>query len=85
MSREGFWDNALVQDAVVRQFEVIGEATKKVSPELRERYSSVPWSVMAKMRDVLIHHEWEVDLDVVWVTSQRDLPELVALLQSTLK
>jgi uncharacterized protein with HEPN domain len=84
MAEDVFMENSLVQDAVIRQFEVIGEAAKKVSPEFRERRPAVPWSFMAKMRDILIHHYWEVDLQVVWVTMKRDLPGLEPLLKSAL-
>jgi uncharacterized protein with HEPN domain len=84
MTEDAFMSNSLVQDAVVRQFEVIGEAAKKVSPEFRQQHAAVPWSFMAKMRDVLIHHYWDVDLQVVWVTLQRDIPGLVPLLKSAL-
>lgn len=84
MSEDGFVENSLVQDAVVRQFEVIGEAAKKVSPEFRQLHASVPWSFMGKKRDIRIHHYWDVDLHVVWVTVQRDLPGLVSMLESVL-
>lgn len=72
----------LVQDAVVRQFEIVGEATKKVSADFCEQHAAVPWSHMAKMRDVLIHHYWEVDLNVVWTTVQKDVPRLLPLLRA---
>lgn len=52
MTEEVFMGNTLVQDAVIRQFEVIGEAAKKVSPEFRQQHAAVPWSFMAKMRDI---------------------------------
>lgn len=84
MTVEAFMENTLVQDAVIRQFEVIGEAAKKVSLEFRQQHASIPWSFMAKMRDILIHHYWEVDLHVVWVTMQRDVPGLVPLLKSAI-
>ncbi|HYF94108.1 MAG TPA: DUF86 domain-containing protein [Symbiobacteriaceae bacterium] len=84
LTEEAFVANSLVQDAVVRQFEVIGEAAKKVSPEFRQQYPAIPWSFMAKMRDILIHHYWDVDLDVVWVTLRRDIPGLLPLLKATL-
>ena len=84
MTKEAFMENTLVQDAVVRQFEVIGEAAKKVSQEFRQQHAAIPWSFMAKMRDILIHHYWDVDLHVVWVTLHRDIPGLVPLLRSAL-
>ncbi len=64
------------QDAVIRQLEIIGEATKRLSPDLRERHPDIPWRRMAGLRDVLIHNYLGVDLDSVWAISQRELPRL---------
>ena len=64
------------QDAVIRQLEIIGEATKRLSPNLRNRHPEVEWRRMAGMRDVLIHNYMGVSLRVVWGVTQRDLPRL---------
>lgn len=80
LSEAQFMTESLVQDAVVRQFEIIGEATKKVSADFRAQHRGNPWSHMARMRGVLIDHYWEVDLDVVWTSLTRDLPKLEPLL-----
>jgi uncharacterized protein with HEPN domain len=69
-------DQSHWQDATVRQLEIIGEATKRLSPELRSRYSDVPWRRIAGLRDVLIHDYMGVDLDAVWQVTQKDLPAL---------
>jgi len=53
--QEAFLNDSITQDAVVRQLEIIGEATKRISRELRKNNSDVPWDDMADMRDVLIH------------------------------
>jgi uncharacterized protein with HEPN domain len=71
-----FERNSLVQDAVIRQIEIIGEASKQVSPEFRKKHSQVPWKDIAGMRDKLIHDYLGVDIQAVWATVCKDLPEL---------
>ena len=61
---------------MIRQLEIVGEATKRVSPDLRERYPAVPWRRMAGLRDVLVHNYMGVDLDTVWEITQTRVPEL---------
>jgi uncharacterized protein with HEPN domain len=73
---EGFMVESHWQDATIRQLEVIGEATKKLSDELRSKHNEVPWRRIAGMRDVLIHDYMGVDLNAVWAVTQKDLPEL---------
>ena len=59
---QSFSDDFMTQDAVVRQLEIIGEATKRISKELRNLNPMVPWSDMAGMRDILIHDYIDVDI-----------------------
>lgn len=77
-----FSNDYLVQDAVVRQLEIIGEATKRISGELRITNPQVPWSDMAGMRDVLIHDYIDVDIDIVWKTVSDSIYRLRSLLQN---
>lgn len=65
-NRESFNSNGLMQDAVIRRIEIIGEAAKNVSNEFREKYSEIPWKKIVGMRDKLIHGYFNVDVDRVW-------------------
>ncbi len=73
---DGFMDNHLIQDGVIRQIEIIGEATKRLSKEFREKNSEILWKDVAGMRDKLIHDYLGVDLDAVWDTAEKDIPAL---------
>jgi uncharacterized protein with HEPN domain len=64
--RKVFMDDPMIQDATVRNLEIVGEAAKNVSREFRDRHTEVSWSSMAGMRDVLIHNYMGVDLVIVW-------------------
>ena len=80
LSKADFDSNELVQDAVIRNIEIIGEATKKISNEFSQSHQEIPWSEMAGMRNKLIHDYMDVDLDVVWKTIEVDLPLLKELI-----
>ena len=74
--RERFLHDELLQTWVVHHLEIIGEAVKGLSDEFRAARPAIPWSAIARMRDRLINGDWDIDLEAVWVTIQRDLPEL---------
>lgn len=74
--KEIFMQTRMIQDAVIRNFEVIGEATKRLSPEFRAKYPEIPWRRIAGLRDVLIHDYLRVDLDEVWGIIVNDLSNL---------
>jgi uncharacterized protein with HEPN domain len=76
VDERAFLLNSLVQDGVIRQIEIMGEATKHLSLELRSRFPRVPWSDMAGMRDKLIHAYFGIDPAKIWLTAVDDLPVL---------
>lgn len=76
VSERDFLENVLVQDGVIRQLEIIGEAVKRLSVDLRSRYPQVPWQDIAGTRDKLIHDYFGVDIDKVWLMAYEDLPIL---------
>jgi len=81
MTYEAFLADTKTQDAVIRNLEIIGEATKNLSEGLRARYPPIPWKNMAGVRDRLIHHYFGVNLDIVWQIAVAELPELASQLE----
>lgn len=74
--RVALLDDPTISRAIVRSLEVIGEAVKKLPPELRAKYPHVEWSDIAGMRDVLIHNYFGIDYDIVWEVLQEHIPDL---------
>lgn len=80
-----FKKNELVVDAVVRNLEIIGEASKNIPSHIRRSYSGIPWNLMYGMRNILIHEYFGIDLKIVWHTAKKNLPPLQKQLEMILK
>lgn len=76
-----FESDICLQDAIFRRVEIIGEATKNITNELKKKYSNVPWKTMAGMRDVLIHQYHGIRLDETWMVVKKDVPEVKKQIQ----
>jgi len=84
MDYDAFLADIKTQDAVTRNLEIIGEAVKNLSTELRQLHADVPWRSMAGVRDRLIHDYFGVNLDIVWEIISNELPRLVEPLEKIL-
>ena len=81
MTPQQFENDVKTVDAVVRNFIVIGEASRQMPEDVRRHAADVPWRLMADMRDFAVHRYWGVDTSVLWRTIRDDLPPLVCRLQ----
>ena len=85
LSKESFLKNSLVIDAVIRNIEIIGEATKQLPSQFKVEHSNIPWREISGIRDVMIHGYFGVDLDLVWDVVKNKVPELRKVIQNILK
>ena len=83
--QEAFKKSSMAQDAVARNFEIIGEAVKRISQTLKQKHPDVPWQRIAGLRDVLIHDYISVDLDEVWSIVQQNVPPFKKKLETILR
>lgn len=85
VGREEFMGTSHWQDAVIRQLEIVGEASKRLSQGLRSSHPKIPWRRICGLRDVLIHHYMGVDLKAVWEVTQKEIPILKKQVRSILE
>jgi uncharacterized protein with HEPN domain len=76
LSYKQFSQTRLVQDGVVRQLEIIGEASRNLSDDFRDQYPELPWSQIVSLRNRLIHAYFDINLGIVWEIVQNDIPPL---------
>jgi uncharacterized protein with HEPN domain len=77
IDRHEFEENEVIQNAVMRPLEIIGEASARISKGFRESHAEIPWEEMIGLRNRLIHEYFRVDYGAVWDTIQDDLPKLI--------
>jgi len=81
VDRAAFMADSEKQDAVLRRFEIIGEAASRLSPEAQALFPDISFRAMRGMRNIIAHDYGEVDLELVWKTAEADLPHLIETLE----
>lgn len=76
ISEEEFYKNVEKQDAILRRLEIIGEAVKHLSDEIREDHPDIPWRQITGMRDIIIHEYFGVTLEMIWIVATDDILDL---------
>lgn len=84
VDKDKFETEKLIQDGVIRQLEIVGEAARKVSVNTRSPYRNINWKDIVGMRDKLIHDYTGVDLDIVWESATKFVPELLKNIEEIL-
>lgn len=79
-SKEQFYDSHLVQDAIVRNLQVMAESSQRLSEEIKNKYPDIPWDDISGFRNVLVHDYLGIDLDVIWSVVEQELPRLEKVL-----
>ena len=85
LSYEDFCNNKLVASAVIRQFEIIGEAAKYIPDDIYSKYTEIPWNYMARTRDRIIHGYFDISYKIIWKSIKEDIPDLPDKLKKILK
>jgi uncharacterized protein with HEPN domain len=83
--RGAFEEDELIQNWIIRHLQVIGEAAARISDNLKEQHSEIPWYKIVGMRNVLVHDYFGIDVNVVWSIVEKDLPALEGQIKKLLK
>ena len=83
--RKVFDSEELIQTWIIHHIQIIGEATRRLSEQIRSSYPDIPWSAIIGMRHILVHDYFGVDLEEVWSTAEKDVPYLKAKIKTILK
>ncbi len=76
LDKSAFLESLLIQDAVLRNLQILAESTQRLSTEFKDRHPDIPWHKIAGMRNILVHDYLGIDIDSVWVIATRDLASL---------
>ncbi|MBI5967892.1 MAG: DUF86 domain-containing protein [Deltaproteobacteria bacterium] len=85
MDFDKFMQDDKTKSAVVRKLEIIGEATKNIPRQIREKYRELPWTDMAGLRDKIAHFYFGIDYEIVWEVVKKRLPEIKPIIHKVLK
>ena len=83
--KDRFYQDELVQTWMVHHLEILGEASRSLPPDFRKRFSNIPWSSIVGMRNILIHHYFDIALEIVWNVVSVDIPDLKMKITEILK
>jgi len=83
--RQTFEEDELIQNWIVHQLLIIGEALRSISEDFRREHNSIPWKETIGMRNILVHRYFDLDTDLVWKAVMRDMPDLKGKIRSTLE
>ena len=79
-SKEQFYASHIVQDAVIRNLQVMSESSQRLSEEIKDNFPDIPWNEISGFRNILVHDYLGVDLDVIWSVVEQELPKLQEVL-----
>jgi uncharacterized protein with HEPN domain len=85
LNREDFFSDSRTYDAVMRNLQIIGEASKKLSAEIKRKYKNIEWKKITGLRDIVVHDYSRIDEDIIWDVVHSKIPKLKLSIESILK